>query len=166
MNRLFSSAHAFRSSAFATATLMAAMTGSAFADSPSTDTLSSAGARTRAEVQAEVMANRDALSAAGSEYRLQGQAQRFAGTRSRADVQAETLSQPAALTSAASEWTLQANLPQERMSTITRAQASADYIASRDQVRAMNSEDSGSSYLAQMQRHPGTTLFARSQAVR
>lgn len=165
MNRSLAYARASRSSIFA-AVLLAAMTGSAMAESPSTDIASYTGARTRAEVQAEVMAHRDALSAAASEWRLQGQAQPFTGTRSRADVQAEMLSQPGTLTAAASEWTLQANAPQERMSTITRAQATAAYIASRDQVRAMNAEDSGSSYLAQMPRHPGTTLFARSEAAR
>ncbi|HYD77201.1 hypothetical protein [Ramlibacter sp.] len=163
MNRRFAAAHASRSSAFAAAILMSAMAGSAIAESPSLDSTPYAGARTRAEVKAEVMAHRSELSAAGSEYRLQSQAQPFAGTRSRAEVQAETLSQPAALSSAANEWTLQANAPQERMSTITRAQATAAYIASRDQVRAMNSEDSGSSYFAQMPRQTGTTLFASNQ---
>ena len=76
------------------------------------------------------------------------------------------LSQPGTLTAAASEWNLQANVPQERISNITRAQVTADYIAARDQVRAMTGEDSGSSYLAQMPKQPGATLFARSQGTR
>lgn len=166
MNRHFASALAF-SSTVALATLASAvMTASAIAETPTIDATPYAGSRTRAEVQSEVMRHRGALSAAGSEWRAQGNAQPFAGTRSRADVQAEMLSQPATLTAAASEWNLQANQPQERMSTITRAQATAEYIAARDQVRAMNSEDSGSSYFAQMPRHSGSTLIAGGNAAR
>lgn len=88
-------------------------------------------------------------------------AQPFVSTRTRAEVQAELMGQR--LSSAGSEWVLQANAPQQRTSSITRAQATADYIASRDAIHALNSEDSGSAYLAQSPMRARSTMVAGSR---
>jgi hypothetical protein len=53
----------------------------------------------------------------------------------------------AQITSYASEFRLEQGEP-PMPSGYTTAQARAAYLASRDEVRAMNAEDSGSSYLA------------------
>lgn len=70
----------------------------------------------------------------------------FVSTRSRAEVVAELMGQPELMRAAASEWALQQNQWPE--TDRERAQARAEYLASRDEVRAMTAEDSGSSYLA------------------
>jgi hypothetical protein len=72
----------------------------------------------------------------------------FAGMLSRAQVQAELQGNRQLVSSMASEWALQqhASLP---ASQLTRDEVRAEYIASRDQVRATTGEDSGSSYFAQ-----------------
>ena len=90
----------------------------------------------------------------------------FVSSRSRAEVQAEVMSNRATLTAAASEWRMQANEPQALMSGRTRSQATAEYIGSRDQVHALNSEDSGSAYLAHVPGRSGATQVAGSQAHR
>lgn len=70
----------------------------------------------------------------------------FYSLRSRDEVRAEVMAQRSTL--ANSEWRLQQqDMP--RMSGYTRAQATADFLASREEARALTSEDSGSSYLAQ-----------------
>ena len=49
----------------------------------------------------------------------------------------------------------------------TRAQVTAEFLAERDAVAALNSEDSGSSYLIRVawsKAHPARTEFARAQA--
>lgn len=72
----------------------------------------------------------------------------FVSTRTRADVQAELMGQRAMVTAAASEWTLQNNHLSPAGSGYTSAQAQAEYKAARQEVAAMTSEDSGSSYIA------------------
>jgi hypothetical protein len=67
----------------------------------------------------------------------------FISTKTRAEVQAELFSHRDQLSSSASEWFLQQN-EARNVSGYTRQQARAEYIASREQVRAMNSEDGGS----------------------
>jgi hypothetical protein len=72
----------------------------------------------------------------------------FTSTLSRAQVQAELMKDRRLVSSFASEWNLQqASVPQAPHQ-ITREQARADYIASREQVRAMNAEHGGSGYFA------------------
>ena len=70
------------------------------------------------------------------------------GALTRAQVQAELMKHRGQLTSYASEWTQQQAEPM--LSATTREQVRAAYIASRDEVRAMNAEDSGATYLARM----------------
>jgi hypothetical protein len=74
----------------------------------------------------------------------------FVSTKTRAEVQAEVVGRAEALRMASSEWTMsQASQPS---SGYTSAQAKAEYIASRSEVRALTAEDSGSSYLASLPR--------------
>lgn len=70
------------------------------------------------------------------------------GALSRDQAKAELMAHRHELTSYASEWKLQQQDVQQASGT-TRAQARADYIAARDQVRAMNSEG-GSAAFAQV----------------
>jgi hypothetical protein len=74
----------------------------------------------------------------------------FISTRTRAEVRAEAMGQ--SLTSAASEWAMQFNYAPASQSTYTRAQATAEYIAARNEVHSRNAEDSGSSYFATLRR--------------
>ena len=70
----------------------------------------------------------------------------FVSSRSRVEVQAELMR------SSVNEWTRQFNDPQRRTGAITRQQATAEYLAARDETRALNAEDSGSAYFG---RRPG-----------
>lgn len=70
----------------------------------------------------------------------------FKSTRSRAEVRGELMSQPALVGAGANEWALQGNGPHGLQSTYTSQQARSDYKFSRDEVRALTAEDSGSSY--------------------
>ena len=63
----------------------------------------------------------------------------------RAVIKAELLNR-----SATDEWTLQRNQAPQPQSGFTAAKARADYAAARDEVRALNAEDSGSSYFWKM----------------
>lgn len=74
----------------------------------------------------------------------------FVSTRTRADVRTEVIGQSRLLSVAASEWSMQMNKVTQPGGASTRAQATAEYIAARDQVRAQNGEDSGSTYFASM----------------
>ena len=74
----------------------------------------------------------------------------FVSTKTRAEVQAEVMGQAEALRMASSEWTM--NQAAHPDSGYTSAQAKAEYIASRNEVRALTAEDSGSSYLASLPR--------------
>lgn len=85
----------------------------------------------------------------------------FVGTRTRAEVQAELMSRPGLLSASASEWIMQRNQPSAMASRFTGEHARAQYLAAREEVRALTSEDSGSSYLAaQRMRIGGDTVVA------
>ena len=62
--------------------------------------------------------------------------------------------------SATDEWTLQHNQVPQPTSDLTAAKAKADYAAVRDQVRALNAEDSGSTYFWKMPRGATHTMGA------
>jgi hypothetical protein len=70
----------------------------------------------------------------------------FTSTKSRAEVRAELLRPAQLVSSGASEWVMQFNQAPQIKSGITTEQARAEYQASRDLVRALNGEDSGSAY--------------------
>jgi hypothetical protein len=72
----------------------------------------------------------------------------FVSTKTRAEVRAELMGQSEALRIASSEWGMQHNQGPQVKSTYTTQQAKAEYIAARDEVKALTSEDSGSSYFA------------------
>lgn len=65
----------------------------------------------------------------------------FVSTRGRAEVRAELMNK-----GGFTEWALQLNDSPFKSSSI-KGQARADYLAARDEVRALNGEDSGSVYL-------------------
>ena len=73
----------------------------------------------------------------------------------RAVIKAEALKHPAT-----DEWTLQHNRVPVLESGLTAAKAKADYAAARDEVRALNAEDSGSSYFWKMPRSATNTMGA------
>lgn len=81
----------------------------------------------------------------------------FTGTLTRAQVQAELA---AYKQSGVNPWSTQYNPLRSFKSATTRAEVTAGYLASRDEVAALNSEDSGSAYLAQARvtGGPPTTL--------
>jgi len=70
----------------------------------------------------------------------------FVSTRTRAEVQAELAQYKQA---GVNPWATQYNPLKYFRSAKTRAEVEQEYIASRDEVRGMTGEDSGSSYLAQ-----------------
>lgn len=71
----------------------------------------------------------------------------FVSTKSRAEVRAELLGQAQSVrASAGGEWSLQDNQVPLIKSSYTSEQAMAEYKVSRDLVRALNSEDSGSAF--------------------
>ncbi|HWP10371.1 MAG TPA: hypothetical protein VNN06_01010 [Ramlibacter sp.] len=88
----------------------------------------------------------------------------FVSTRTRAEVQAEVMGQAEQLRMANSEWSTQLNQPSRPQGGLTSAQAKAEYIAARNQVNALNSEDSGSSYLAALPRSKDATVIMAGQA--
>lgn len=65
----------------------------------------------------------------------------FVSTRSRAEVRAELMDK-----GGLTEWALQLN-DSPFKSSYTKGQARAEYLAARDEIHALNSEDSGSVYL-------------------
>src|SRR5688572_28881317 len=67
----------------------------------------------------------------------------FVSTTTRPEVQAELFSHRDLLSSSPSEWVMQQK-EAHTTSGYTRQQAQAEYIASREQVREMNSEGGGS----------------------
>jgi hypothetical protein len=67
-------------------------------------------------------------------------------------VRAEVMGQSGLLGNASSEWSMQLNGPAQPNSAYTREAAQAEYIASRAEVNARNSEDGGSSYFATLPR--------------
>ena len=84
----------------------------------------------------------------------------FISTRTRAEVRADVMGQSEQLRMASSELTMQQAAPAS--SDYTRAQAKADFLASRNEVSALNSEDSGSSYLARLPRRSTDMILAGS----
>jgi hypothetical protein len=86
----------------------------------------------------------------------------FVSSKSRAEVQAELMQ----LGNSSSEWAMQLNEPARPNSAYTSAAAKAEYIASRDEVRAFNSEDSGSSYLATLPRPMGDRVITAVETTR
>jgi hypothetical protein len=78
----------------------------------------------------------------------------FVSTRTRAEVQAELL---AFKQSGVNPWAMSYNQLAAFRSNLTRQQVVADYLAARDEVAAVNSEDSGSAYFAQALPHRTTT---------
>jgi 4'-phosphopantetheinyl transferase EntD len=75
----------------------------------------------------------------------------FVSTTTRAEVQAEVMGRAEQLRMANSEWATQQHQLSEP-SSLSRAQVKAEYIASRREANALNSEDSGSSYFAALPR--------------
>lgn len=72
----------------------------------------------------------------------------FVSNRSRADVQAELMRGAELGRTGASEWSMQHNeLPQPK-TAYTREQARSEYKNAREDVHALQAEDSGSSYFA------------------
>ena len=84
----------------------------------------------------------------------------FVSSRIRAEVQAEVMGQSEALRTASSEWATQSSPAIQSDTAFTRAQAKADYIASRSEVKALTGEDSGSSYLAKLPRRMSSGVVA------
>lgn len=70
----------------------------------------------------------------------------FKGSRSRAEVLAELEGRAAVVRTAASEGSQQTNKAVKSQGTRTSEQARAEYKAARDEVRALNAEDSGSAF--------------------
>ena len=81
----------------------------------------------------------------------------FVSSKSRVEVQADLA---AYKRSGVNPWSTQYNPLRTFKSTTSRAEVTAEYIASRDEVHALNAEDSGSVYLAQVRGVgvPPTTL--------
>lgn len=78
----------------------------------------------------------------------------FVSSKTRAEVQAEV-----GQVRGVSPWSMQYNPLAGYKGDRTRADVTSEYIASRNQVAALTSEDSGSAYLAQIHvRNVGTTL--------
>lgn len=85
----------------------------------------------------------------------------FVSSKTRAEVQSELGNFKRAGTS---PWSIQYNPLAAYKSDKSRDQVTAEYLASRNQVAAFNSEDSGSAYLAQYRvRGTGTTLAGQPQ---
>ena len=84
----------------------------------------------------------------------------FQSVKSRAEVQAELAQYTKA---GVNPWSIRYNQLAGFQSVKSRAQVQAEYIAERDAVAALTSEDSGSAYLTQVAaaRVVGTTLAAR-----
>ena len=80
--------------------------------------------------------------------------QPFVSTMTRAQVRSEIKRSDLA---AFDEWSLQ-NRPAQFKSSLTRQQVRAEYVANRDEVRALTAEDSGSSYFWKMPR-TGTSVM-------
>jgi hypothetical protein len=88
----------------------------------------------------------------------------FVSSRTRAEVQAEVMGQSEALRLASSEWSMQSNQGPRATSEFTRAQATAEYVAARGQVNALNGEDSGSIYLSTLpRRRDGVTIAGEAR---
>ncbi len=85
----------------------------------------------------------------------------FVSTRTQAEVQAELAQYKQA---GVNPWSISYNPLKYFRSTKTRAQVEQEYLASRDEVRALTAEDSGSSYLAQHRVRDAGSQFAGQPA--
>jgi hypothetical protein len=81
----------------------------------------------------------------------------FNSTKTRVEVQAELAQYKA---TGVNVWSTQYNPLRAFKSSATRAEVVAGYIASRDEVAALNGEDSGSAWLAQSHRVTHSTTLA------
>ena len=88
----------------------------------------------------------------------------FVSSRTRAEVQAEVMGQSELLRTASGEWATQLTQAPQPQSAYTRAQAKAEYIASRSEVNALTAEDSGSSYFARLPRGMSTSVILAGSA--
>ncbi|MBC5781396.1 hypothetical protein H8N03_00485 [Ramlibacter sp. USB13] len=84
----------------------------------------------------------------------------IAGTLSRSAVKAEVLAHRGELTSFGAEWIQQQPAMMQARSAITREQVRDAFIASRDEVRGLTAEDSGSAYLARTGMRSERTMMA------
>lgn len=116
MHQRITSTLAFLGTVAAATLAAAAMSGNARAEGPIEDFRPATGALSRDQVKAELMARRQELTSYASEWKLQQHAQ----------PQQHARLQPA--------------------SGYTRAQARAEYIAARDEVRAMTSEGGSAAF--------------------
>jgi hypothetical protein len=82
----------------------------------------------------------------------------FVSSKTRGEVQSEVIGQD--MTIASSEWAGQMNEPRRTMSDLTRAQSTAEYLAARREVSALNAEDSGSFYFAKRRSVDGSVIVA------
>ena len=87
----------------------------------------------------------------------------FVSTKSRAEVQADLAAYKKA---GVNPWSIQYNPLRGFQSQLTREQVTAEYVAARDTVAALTSEDSGSAYLTQVaaRRVDGGTTLAGQPA--
>lgn len=81
----------------------------------------------------------------------------FISAKTRAEVQAELVSFK---NSGTSPWSIQYNPLRNFAGKASRQEVTAAYIASRDEVAALNGEDSGAAYFAQGGRFSGATTLA------
>jgi hypothetical protein len=86
----------------------------------------------------------------------------FVSSKTRAEVQAEVTGQDMII--ASSEWATQMNEPRRTTSDFTRAQATAEYLAARREVSALNAEDSGSFYFAMLPRRVDGSVITASES--
>ena len=86
----------------------------------------------------------------------------FISSKTRYEVQAEVMGQATSI--ASSEWARQMNEPRRTTSDLTRAQVTAEYIAARREVSALNAEDSGSFYFASLPRRVDGSVIMASES--
>jgi hypothetical protein len=86
----------------------------------------------------------------------------FVSSKTRAEVQAEVTGQDMSI--ASGEWAAQMNEPRQTISDLTRAQVTAEYLAARREVSALNGEDSGSFYFAMMPRRVDGSVITASES--
>jgi len=72
----------------------------------------------------------------------------FVSTKSRAEVRADLMNQKQRAKVAADEWSVRRDQQRQARREATNRQSRAEYAADRDEVKALNGEDSGSAYLS------------------
>jgi hypothetical protein len=88
----------------------------------------------------------------------------FVGTLSRAEVHSDLLRNSKFAREHGTEWAMQLNQGPQVRSAYTSQQVRADYAASREQVRQLNGEDSGSAYLSMSRSNGNSTRTMGSSA--